>query len=595
MDMDVKIESYIPAASTDRRVWLTLPRILMRLALVVVLAAGWMAVGPAEAVAGEVLLVVEPSRKPITRDTVRMVQRMLVVHGYNPGTVDGLTGRKTKVAVLDYQRLVGLPTTGKIDRRLVNRLSRDTVKMVQRMLALQGYDPGRMNGLVGSKTKKAIHEYKTRAGLPANARISRRLFAKLSVDTTKYVQRMLTARGYDTGPADGVAGKKTQEAIREYQTRAGIPADGKVSMSFVGHLWVETVKLLQSMLAARGFDAGPIDGDAGDKTVAAIRAYQAQAGLPVDGRYSLDLVEQMNASSGGSARGTDYAKSGDVVIGYTRGDIEPIYEVGDSFAYSDGRIDTVLRVGGNRVWWSSSNGESYTTYRNFLLPRVSSQDESGSSESMVDIDVDEAWLSTTRKRVSFRTNVFRTAAGTTGTAEKSTETWSCRRNAGMRIAVTVGIFETIPLVCERSGVSRNDWHRRVWYYAPAVRHYVRLDEVSGDETRRVELVAVRPGGRGWPPAARAGLDRAVQDTLENMPTGEEVKWGSTAIGAKFGIRPTSESGREGGGRCRTYVLIRSDADNPRLYPAVACRAKKSESWFVSLLDKERGTVLADQE
>jgi len=36
-------------------------------------------------------------------------------------------------------------------------------------------------------------------------------------------------------------------------------------------------------------------------------------GLPVDGRYSLDLVEQMNASFGGSARGTDYAKSGDVV------------------------------------------------------------------------------------------------------------------------------------------------------------------------------------------------------------------------------------------------------------------------------------------
>ncbi len=75
MDMDVKIESYIPAASTDRRAWLTLPRILMRLALVA-LAAGWMAASPGEAVAREILLVVEPSSKPITRDTVRMVQRM---------------------------------------------------------------------------------------------------------------------------------------------------------------------------------------------------------------------------------------------------------------------------------------------------------------------------------------------------------------------------------------------------------------------------------------------------------------------------------------------------------------------------------------
>lgn len=44
------------------------------------------------------------------------------------------------------------------------------------------------------------------------------------------------------------------------------------------------IRNLQDLLRARGYDPGPTDGIMGPRTDAALRAYQRDAGLPVDGR-----------------------------------------------------------------------------------------------------------------------------------------------------------------------------------------------------------------------------------------------------------------------------------------------------------------------
>lgn len=568
-----------------------LRRLLIRLAFVL-LTAGSVVVQPVAALADSPQMIVKPSKKPITRQEIRSMQRMLAAHGYDPGVIDGLAGSKTVAAIREYQARAGLRVDGTVSRRLINHLSRATVRLVQGMLTLQDYDPGRIDGFVGGKTKIAIRVYRSRAGLKVNSLITQNLVDHLMRETTKSVQRMLAARGYDVGPVDGVAGRKTALAIRDYQTQADLEVDGRISMGLVGHLTIESVKLVQGMLTTRGYDAGPVDGDLGRKTMIAIRKYQAQAGLVVDGKFSLSLLDHLSASSGGSARAPDYVGQGGVVTGYRRGDIEPIYEIGDTFAYSDGRVETVVRVGGSRVWWRAASGKSYTGYRNFLLPRVAWQTRDGKGESTIDLDIDEAWPAATRKHVSFSVSVFWTMAGPSSSTTKTSESWRCQRKPGKRVTVATGIFETIPIVCERTGAPPNLWHKRVWYYAPAVRHFVRRESISADEKRQVDLVAIRPGAHNWPAAARAGLGEAMQATLGNGAIGEEVAWGSTAIGAKFGIKPTSEFDRDDSVRCRTYVLIRSDADNSRVYPAVACRSGESEPWLVPVLDQDEGAVSA---
>ena len=59
----------------------------------------------------------------------------------------------------------------------------------------------------------------------------------------------------------------------------------------------EQVMEIQHLLAARGLDVGEPDGVPGAKTRLAIRAWQKDAGQPVDGYASLGLLEQLQAAA----------------------------------------------------------------------------------------------------------------------------------------------------------------------------------------------------------------------------------------------------------------------------------------------------------
>jgi len=52
----------------------------------------------------------------------------------------------------------------------------------------------------------------------------------------------------------------------------------------------ENIIEMQSLLTARGFDTGGMDGMIGSMTRKAVRAYQATAGLPADGYPTMDLI-----------------------------------------------------------------------------------------------------------------------------------------------------------------------------------------------------------------------------------------------------------------------------------------------------------------
>ena len=61
------------------------------------------------------------------------------------------------------------------------------------------------------------------------------------------VQEELSRRGYKVGPADGVLGSRTRTAIRTYQRDAGLPVDGVASKELLDHL-----KFAQPAVQPRG-------------------------------------------------------------------------------------------------------------------------------------------------------------------------------------------------------------------------------------------------------------------------------------------------------------------------------------------------------
>lgn len=65
------------------------------------------------------------------------------------------------------------------------------------------------------------------------------------------------------------------------------------------------VEKIQVELAARGYSPGPIDGLMGQRTRGAIRAYQRDVGLPVDGLASKELLEYILFATGGATSGPE--------------------------------------------------------------------------------------------------------------------------------------------------------------------------------------------------------------------------------------------------------------------------------------------------
>ncbi|MEQ9607470.1 MAG: peptidoglycan-binding domain-containing protein [Kiloniellaceae bacterium] len=74
--------------------------------------------------------------------------------------------------------------------------------------------------------------------------------------------------------------------------RAEAPRIGQIAQAETG-LETAYVRGVQKELAAHGYKPGPIDGVAGPQTRAAVRAYQAAAGLAVDGKADKRLLDHI--------------------------------------------------------------------------------------------------------------------------------------------------------------------------------------------------------------------------------------------------------------------------------------------------------------
>jgi len=69
---------------------------------------------------------------PPSSSTIREVQRKLASRGYPPGAADGVMGRATRDALMDFQRAQNLPVTGRADRGTLAALGVDAPMAARR-------------------------------------------------------------------------------------------------------------------------------------------------------------------------------------------------------------------------------------------------------------------------------------------------------------------------------------------------------------------------------------------------------------------------------------------------------------------------------
>ncbi len=141
------------------------------------------------------------------------------------------------------------------------------------------------------------------------------------------VQRELAAAGYYKGIVDGVIGRKTRQAITDYQQASGLEADGKPSEELADHIrftrevaeaslftgTIEaspdaetraTVRRVQTGLAELAYSPGEINGEMTRQTRNAILAFQRDRNLPQTGEISDALVAELSKMSGQSELAT---------------------------------------------------------------------------------------------------------------------------------------------------------------------------------------------------------------------------------------------------------------------------------------------------
>ena len=123
-------------------------------------------------------------------DKVEELQKMLKVVGYNPGSVDGRMGFKTRDAVKQFQKDYALNVTGyvgintwaalseKYSSKIVS-FEKIDVEKIQIALKNAGFDPGKIDGKMGMKTKKAIKDFQKSKGLVSDGVVGFKTWNKL--------------------------------------------------------------------------------------------------------------------------------------------------------------------------------------------------------------------------------------------------------------------------------------------------------------------------------------------------------------------------------------------------------------------------------
>ncbi len=289
------------------------------------------------------------------RAQVTAVQTALNARGYDAGPTDGALGPKTRAAIRGYQSAEGLPVTGQIDQTLLTGLqiagtgttptpttggtTATLIAAIEGELVRHNYAAGKIDGVMDTQSRNAISLFQRDVGLEVTGQPSQALLTDLRKSTHEnnseiisqlvwQIEGQLQDKGYRVGPIDGTLDADTRTGIEAFQQDAGLKINGQASNKLLASLENATannggdnggnnVNLLspsqtwevEARLKARGYNVGTMDSKADAKTYAAVRAYQQDESLAVDGRLDEQLLRRLQQADAGQAPTRDLSNT----------------------------------------------------------------------------------------------------------------------------------------------------------------------------------------------------------------------------------------------------------------------------------------------
>jgi len=222
-------------------------------------------------------------------ENVLLIQEQLQTLGYYEGKITGNYLDGTRDAVLQFQTDYGLEATGMVDgetealifsaeyRELTTGDSGDDVKRIQeRLIALEYYN-GKVSGDYLEGTTYGIKLFQEKHGLSATGtadiETQRKLFSSAALSRFQDAAAPTDALGDINDVVFASDGADAEQKTYD------IEYNGKLSRGAQG----SRVKQVQERLTELHYFSGPISGNYMNQTMAAVKAFQENNGLTVDG------------------------------------------------------------------------------------------------------------------------------------------------------------------------------------------------------------------------------------------------------------------------------------------------------------------------
>ena len=287
---------------------------------------------------------------------VKDLQTKLKKLGYYDGTVDSTFGSGTYAAVRAFQKKYNLTADGVAGSETLKKLdsayknadsdkdddslrmgdSGSAVKDLQTKLKKLGYYDGTVDSTFGSGTYAAVKAFQKKYNLTADGVAGSETLKKLDSayknadsdkdddslrkgatgSAVKDLQTKLKKLGFYNAYVDGSYGDTTVAAVKAFQKKYNLTADGVAGSETLKKLDTayknagsdkddgslrkgatgSAVKNLQTKLKKLGFYNASIDGDYGDTTVAAVKAFQKKYNLTADGVAGSETLKKLDTA-----------------------------------------------------------------------------------------------------------------------------------------------------------------------------------------------------------------------------------------------------------------------------------------------------------